>query len=87
MSPGENASQLDMPCLILHDEEDRDVPVEAARLLAKKWTGAKLVCTRGLGHRRILRDAKCVQLAAEFIAEHDSSLSPNQSRHCSNSVS
>jgi pimeloyl-ACP methyl ester carboxylesterase len=87
MSPGEHAPHLDTPCLILHDEQDRDVPVESARLLAKKWAGAELVCTRGLGHRRILRDAKCIQLAAEFIADRYPSFSCNQSRHCSNSVS
>ncbi len=87
MSPGEHAPHLDTPCLILHDEHDRDVPIESARLLVKKWAGAELVCTRDLGHRRILRDAKCIQLAVEFIADRDPSLSHNQSRHCSNSVS
>ncbi len=87
MSPGRHAPHLDTPCLILHDEHDRDVPVESARLLAKKWTGSKLVCTRGLGHRRILRDSRIIQLAAEFIVDGSSSFSRSQSRHCSNSVS
>lgn len=68
MSPGEHAQHLRLPCLLMHDEQDRDVLVESARLLAKQWNGATLLCTQGLGHRRILRDASCVQQVVAFVS-------------------
>lgn len=54
------APAMTAPLLVLHDEEDRAVPVQCGEALAQAWPGAELIKTRGLGHNRILRDAASV---------------------------
>ncbi|MFJ5832589.1 alpha/beta fold hydrolase [Streptomyces sp. NPDC093089] len=61
--PGE----LGAPVLLFHDEGDDMVPLAQARLLARAHGDrARLVVTRGLGHRRILTDPEVVAEAVEF---------------------
>jgi pimeloyl-ACP methyl ester carboxylesterase len=55
------------PLLVIHDEDDREVPIEAGELVASSWPGAELVRTLGLGHRRILRDPAVVAKAVDFL--------------------
>lgn len=50
------APDMTAPLLVLHDEQDRAVPVQCGEALARAWPGAELQKTRGLGHNRILRD-------------------------------
>ena len=45
------------PLLVIHDEDDRDVPVEDGVAIAEAWPGAALVRTSGLGHRNVLKNA------------------------------
>jgi pimeloyl-ACP methyl ester carboxylesterase len=61
------AARMDAPLLVLHDEDDRAVPVACGRLLADAWPGARLRVTRGLGHSRILRDPESVSTVVEFL--------------------
>jgi pimeloyl-ACP methyl ester carboxylesterase len=63
------ASGMRGPLLVVHDEEDREVPVACGEAIAKAWPGAELVRTRGLGHQRILRDPATLQLVARFVAQ------------------
>jgi len=63
------ATRLATPALIIHDEDDYDVLVEQGEQLAVAWPGAELLKTRGLGHRRILRDAGVVEAAVRFLAQ------------------
>ncbi|WP_081500649.1 alpha/beta fold hydrolase [Dyella japonica] len=56
--------------LVIHDEEDKEVPVAHARALAASWPFAQLVVTRGLGHRRVLRDPAVVEKVGSFLASH-----------------
>ncbi len=63
-----NAAQLEMPALIIHDQDDRDVPWQQGERLAKAWPGARLMLTRGLGHTRILRNREVIQASVDFIA-------------------
>ena len=58
---------LSIPALIVHDENDRDVPLQQGEMLAEAWPGAELVITRGLGHRRILRDGDIVQKIVHYL--------------------
>jgi pimeloyl-ACP methyl ester carboxylesterase len=58
---------LDVPALLLHDAEDREVPLSESARLAAAWPGATLVTTRGLGHRRILRDRDVLARVADFL--------------------
>lgn len=62
------APLMTAPLLVIHDEDDSDVPLRFGRALAEAWPNARLVITRGLGHRRILRDAAVMEAAVEFIA-------------------
>ena len=66
-SPEILARQLDVPGLVIHDENDRDVPWQEGAALANAWPGAQFVRTSGLGHRRILRDPDVIARVTAFI--------------------
>ena len=67
---GENLAPLmTAKALIFHDEEDADIPFDDAEKLANAWPGAALVQTKGLGHRRIIRDKGVVRQAVSFLSE------------------
>ena len=55
--------------LVVHDENDREVPIACGEAIANAWPGAELVRTRGLGHQRILRDATTLQTITRFVAQ------------------
>lgn len=56
------------PLVVLHSTDDLDVPVEAGRLVADGWPGARFEALTSLGHRRILRDPAVAARAAAFVA-------------------
>jgi hypothetical protein len=55
--------------LIVHDEDDRDVAGSQAQLLQQAWPRSRLYITKGLGHRRILRDEATIARIVAFITE------------------
>jgi pimeloyl-ACP methyl ester carboxylesterase len=55
--------------LVVHDENDREVPVACGEAMAGAWPGAELLRTSGLGHQRILRDAATLQAVAQFVGD------------------
>jgi pimeloyl-ACP methyl ester carboxylesterase len=61
------AARQTTPLLVVHDEDDREVPVGDGRAIARTWPGATFLGTKGLGHRRILRDESIVAAAATFL--------------------
>ena len=65
------ARQLDVPGLVIHDQDDRDVPIEEGAAVAQAWPGAQFIRTTGLGHRRILRDPDVIARVTAFIAGGD----------------
>lgn len=67
-SPEVLARRLEVPGLVIHDQDDRDAPIEGGAAVAQAWPGAQFVRTTGLGHRRILRDPEVIARAAAFIA-------------------
>ena len=56
-----------IPLLVLHDQDDAEVPWTDGAAIAQAWPGARLVTTTGLGHRRILRDESVVGQAIAFV--------------------
>jgi len=60
---------LEVPALIVHDEQDEDVPWRDGAEVAAAWPQARLVTTRGLGHHQVLRDPEVVRRAVEFLTE------------------
>ncbi len=66
-SPEVLARQLDVPGLVIHDQNDRDVPIQEGIAVAQAWPGAQFTRTTGLGHRRILRDPDVIARVSTFI--------------------
>lgn len=67
-----HAPSMQIPLLVIHDQDDKEVPVEVGRSVAEAWPGAELIISRGLGHQRILRDEDVKNVAVSFIdaAQH-----------------
>jgi pimeloyl-ACP methyl ester carboxylesterase len=61
------AKTMRAPLLVVHDEQDRAVPVECGEQLAEAWPGALFTKTRGLGHNRILRDPATIETVVEYV--------------------
>jgi len=64
-----NVQHLEVPALVIHDEDDVSVPWQQGRMIAAAWPGARFMKTSGLGHGRILRDRQVVTAVVEFISE------------------
>ncbi len=61
------APRMSAPLLVVHDEDDVDVPWQDGKTYAEAWPGSRLVTTRGMGHRRILREPEVLETVAEFF--------------------
>jgi pimeloyl-ACP methyl ester carboxylesterase len=61
------APAMNAPLLVIHDEDDTDVPARFGRAIASAWPGARLHVTSGLGHRRVLRDPAVMAEVVEFV--------------------
>jgi len=59
---------LNIPALVIHDEQDVDVPWQEGQTVARAWKNAHFIKTTGLGHRRILRDNSVIESTVNFIA-------------------
>ena len=68
-SPFVAAQKIQTPTLLIHDEEDYDVHVNCSETIAKHHPNAKVIKTKGLGHRRILKDNMVMQHIKSFIQE------------------
>jgi pimeloyl-ACP methyl ester carboxylesterase len=53
--------------LVVHDADDREVPVADAEAIHAAWPGTRLHVTRGLGHRRVLSDPAAVAVMVEHL--------------------
>lgn len=69
IEPVQLARALSVPLLIVHDQDDDEVPVTHGLELADAWPKARLITTRGLGHRRILRDRDTIETVTSFVME------------------
>lgn len=56
-----------LPTLLIHDEDDGEVPIQQALELQNASLASTLFKTTGRGHRNILYDAGAVDAAVEFI--------------------
>jgi pimeloyl-ACP methyl ester carboxylesterase len=63
------AGKLDLPLLLVHDQNDRQVPVLESARNAHALPGAELMVTRGLGHNRLLADPAVVRAVVDFVAQ------------------
>ena len=58
-----------VPLLVVHDRDDREVPVAKGLALAAAWPGAELMTTEKLGHHRVLRAPEVVHRTVRFLSE------------------
>jgi len=61
------AKIIDIPVLVIHDENDDEVPVSCAKHIHENLKNGELMITQNLGHRKILGDAKVIQKTINFI--------------------
>jgi pimeloyl-ACP methyl ester carboxylesterase len=67
---GEHARSLaHIPALVIHDEDDTEVPFARGKAVADAWPGSTLMVTHGLGHRRILRDPSVIAAIDGFLTQ------------------
>lgn len=59
----------DSALLVIHDHDDREVPLSHGCRLAAAWPNAQLQITHELGHRRILRDPTVIAAVTAFAHE------------------
>jgi len=67
VAPETLAARLDIPGLIVHDRDDRQVPWRHAEAIARAWPGAELMLTDGLGHSRILYQREVIRRVVAFV--------------------
>ena len=60
------AAQVDIPVLIIHDENDLEVPVSCAHHIYSHLRNGQLIITKGLGHRKILGERKVIKQTIDF---------------------
>lgn len=64
-----SAKEVNIPVLVIHDENDDDVPVDAAVHIHKHLKNGSLYITKKLGHRKILGDDKVIEKTIKFIQQ------------------
>lgn len=68
IAPADLAPRMTAPLLVLHDAGDREMPFAEGAELARRWPGAALRRSEGLGHLRILREKASLDAAVRFLA-------------------
>ena len=61
------AERIKIPVLVIHDSEDRFVPVSSAVSIRQKLQNGELLITHGLGHHKIFKSPDVVQRVIEFL--------------------
>lgn len=61
------AQKIEIPVLVIHDNDDPEVPVKAGIHIHKNLQNGFLFLTDGLGHRKILGNQTVIKKTLEFI--------------------
>lgn len=61
------AKEIAIPVLVIHDNNDPEVPVKAGIHIHKYLKNGELLLTDGLGHRKILGNHKVIEKTVQFI--------------------
>jgi pimeloyl-ACP methyl ester carboxylesterase len=65
-----SAEFIEKPILVIHDENDYEVPLKAGINIHQHIKKGELILTQGLGHRKILGDPNVIQKIIEFSEQH-----------------
>ncbi len=63
-----SAEEVQIPTLVVHDEQDVDVQVDNAYQINDKLQQGELFITKGLGHRRILGNKEVINKIVDFLS-------------------
>ncbi len=62
-----SAKVISIPVLVIHDEQDDEVPVACAQHIYQNLKDGELMITKNLGHRKILGNEKVIEKVLNFI--------------------
>lgn len=62
-----HAEKVQIPVLVIHDKNDKDVPFTSAEAINNQLINGELIITSGLGHRKILGDEQVIQKIIQFV--------------------
>ncbi len=62
-----SAKDVYIPTLVIHDKDDADVPVSCAINVRQNLKNGEMLLTKGLGHRRILKNKEVINSMITFI--------------------
>lgn len=61
------AKEVKIPVLVIHDNDDDDIPVSEAHNIVENLSDREILITNKLGHRKILGDATVIHKIIEFL--------------------
>jgi pimeloyl-ACP methyl ester carboxylesterase len=61
------AREIEIPVLIIHDNDDAEVSVKCAINIHKNLKNGQLMITKGLGHRKILENEVVIEKVVDFL--------------------
>lgn len=57
------------PALVIHDQDDDEVPFSDGQKIVHHWRGAKLLPLKGVGHRKILKSPAFIEAVLNFVGK------------------
>ena len=67
LAGSEAAKKIEIPVFVVHDTQDKEVPVSCAMEIRQNLKKGQLLISNGLGHKRILNDPKIIKNILTFI--------------------
>lgn len=61
------AERINLPCLLLHDENDDVLPIEDSTHIARSWENCEFIRTSGRGHR--MNKSETINQLADFLQD------------------
>lgn len=68
LSGAVSAEGVEIPTLVIHDEDDVDVRIKSAYEIHEKLKNSEIFTTKGLGHRRILGNPEVINKIIDFLS-------------------
>ncbi len=66
-SSSEAAKKIKIPTFVIHDSQDKFVPVSSAYIIRQNLQDGLLLITNGLGHHKVFKDKTVIQKIIDFI--------------------
>lgn len=63
------AKKVMIPTLVIHDSQDKFVPVSSAIIIRQNLKNGELLITNGLGHHKIFKDKKIINRIIKFLEQ------------------